>query len=74
MSANAVVLVYRVGKGCAQYSFDSAEALTMWASRHPYKNEQLRVMPMANGKFLPERTLPAPQAGSFLRDSLATVA
>ena len=74
MSANAVVLVYRIGKGCAQYSFDSAEALTMWASRHPYKNEQLRVMPMANGKFLPERTMPAQEAGNFLRNSLANAA
>ena len=71
MSVNAVCLVYRVGKGCAQYTFGSADALQAWAARHPYRNERLRIMPMANRTFLPERTLPAAEAAAYLREALA---
>lgn len=74
MSANAVVLVYRAGKGSAQYSFDSAAELETWAARHPYRSEQLRVVPMVNRKFLPEKTVPASQAAEYLRSALAAAA
>ena len=48
-------LVYRSGKGCRQYAFESADDLAAWAARHPYKNEQLRVMPVKDRKFLEDR-------------------
>lgn len=70
MSADAVCLVYRASKGCAQYAFGSVDALEAWAARHPYRNERLRVMPMANRQFLPEATLPAAEAADYLRKAL----
>ena len=61
-------LVYRSGKGCRQYAFESADDLAAWAARHPYKNEQLRVMPVKDRKFLGDRWLPASEAAAWLRE------
>jgi hypothetical protein len=60
-------LVYRFGKGCRQHSFASADDLAAWAARHPYKNEQLRVMPVKNQKLLGDRWMPAAEAAEFVR-------
>ena len=60
-------LVYRLGKGCRQYAFESADDLAAWAARHPYKNEQLRVMPVKDRKFLGDRWVPAAEAAEFVR-------
>ena len=60
-------LVYRFGKGCRQYAFETADDLAAWAARHPYKNEQLRVMPVKDRKFLGDRWLPAAEAAEFVR-------
>lgn len=73
MSADAVCLVYRTSKGCTQYAFGSVDALQAWAARHPYRNERLRVMPMANRQFLPEAVLPAAEAADYLRNALKAV-
>jgi len=63
-------LVYRMGKGCRQYAFSHPDELALWAARHPYKNEQLRVIPVKDRNILPGAILPAAQAADFLRDSL----
>ena len=60
-------LVYRFGKGCRQYAFETADDLAAWAARHPYKNEQLRVMPVKDRKFLGDRWMPAAEAAEFVR-------
>ena len=60
-------LVYRFGKGCRQYAFETADDLAAWAARHPYKNEQLRVMPVKDWKILGDRWLPAAEAAEFVR-------
>lgn len=60
-------LVYRYGKGCRQYAFESADDLAAWAARHPYKNEQVRVMPVKNRKMLGDRWMPAAEAADFVR-------
>lgn len=60
-------LVYRSGKGCRQYAFGTADALQAWASRHPYKNETLRVMPVKDRKFLGDKWLPAAEAADYVR-------
>ena len=60
-------LVYRFGKGCRQYAFETADDLAAWAARHPYKNEQLRVMPVKDRKFLGDRWIPAAEAAEFVR-------
>ena len=60
-------LVYRFGKGCRQYAFETADDLAAWAARHPYKNEQLRVMPVKDRKFIGDRWMPAAEAADFVR-------
>lgn len=60
-------LVYRFGKGCRQYAFETADDLAAWAARRPYKNEQLRVMPVKDRKFLGDRWMPAAEAADFVR-------
>ena len=60
-------LVYRFGKGCRQYAFETADDLAAWAARHPYKNERLRVMPVKDRKFLGDRWMPAAEAAEFVR-------
>jgi hypothetical protein len=60
-------LVYRFGKGCRQYAFEFADDLAALAARHPYKNEQLRVMPVKDRKFLGDRWVPAAEAAEFVR-------
>ena len=60
-------IVYRFGKGCKQYAFENADELAAWAARHPYKNEQLRVMPVKDCKFLGDRWMPAAEAAEFVR-------
>ena len=62
-------LVYRFGKGCRQYAFETADDLAAWAARHPYKNEQLRVMPVKDRKFLGDRWMPAAEAAEFVRSA-----
>jgi hypothetical protein len=47
-----VAIVYRLGKGCRQYPFESMRDLEKFCSRHPYRNEVLRVYPVINGKLL----------------------
>lgn len=64
-------LVYRVGKGCRQYAFESADDLAAWAQRHPYRSEQLRVMPAIAGRFLGDRVLPAAEAAAYVREATA---
>jgi hypothetical protein len=60
-------LVYRFGNGCRQYAFESADDLAAWAARHPYKNEQVRVMPVKDRKMLGDRWMPAADAADFVR-------
>ena len=61
-------LVFRVGKGCRQYPFSTADALSAWAARHPYKNEFLKVCTFtADGKFAEPKILPAAQAADHVR-------
>lgn len=64
-------LVYRFGKGCRQYAFETADDLASWASRHPYKNELLRVMPVKDGKILADRWMPAEEAADYVRHAAA---
>lgn len=65
-----VALVYRSGKGCRQYSFASIEQLDAWTSRHPYRNEQLRVIPVKDRKQVGDKWLPATEAANYLRSVL----
>lgn len=60
-------LVYRSGKGCRQYAFETADQLEAWAARHPYRNEMLRVMPMKDLKQLGDKLVPAAEAADFVR-------
>lgn len=61
-------LVYRMGKGCRQYAFGSADDLAAWASRHPYKNEMLTVHPVTfDGKMGACKTLAAAEAAGYVR-------
>ena len=60
-------LVYRANKGCRQYAFGTVDALAAWATRHPYKNEQLRVMAVKDGKYVGDRWMPAVEAAGFAR-------
>lgn len=63
-----VALVYRVGNGCRQYPFGTADELEAWAGRHPYRNEILKVYPVApSGKFGAEVVLPASEAAAYVR-------
>lgn len=66
-------LVYRVGKGCRQYAFETVEELAAWAARPPYKNEQLRVLVATDdGKLAPEKLLPAREAAEYVRQQRHT--
>lgn len=65
-----IALVYRVGKGCRQYPFESIDELSRWAGKHPYKNEQLRVMPVVDGRILNDRVVAASKAAEFVRSSI----
>lgn len=61
-------LVYRQGKGCKQYAFETPEQLETWAKRHPYKKELVRVMPFApTGKKLGDKWTPAAEAAEYVR-------
>lgn len=64
-------LVYRFGKGCRQYAFRNANDLAAWAARHPYKNEQLRVMPVKDRKILGDRWMPASEAANYVSTMLS---
>lgn len=48
---NIIALVYRAKSGCRQYPFETVEALAYFSTRHPYKNEHLKVIPIINGKL-----------------------
>jgi len=63
-------LVYRYGKGCKQYSFESADELAAWAARHPYKNEHIRVMPVKDRVILGDHWMPAKEAADFVRKEI----
>lgn len=65
-------LVYRLGKGCRQYAFETADELKAWASRHPYKSETLRVMPIKDQKFLGDKIIPPGEAAEYVRATIAT--
>jgi hypothetical protein len=65
-----VALVHRIRTGCRQYIFETADDLAKWASRHPYRNEQLRVMPLKGEQVLGDRWLPAAEAAAFVRGAL----
>lgn len=69
-----VALVYRKKTGCRQYCFDTVEALADWASRHPYRNEDLRVQVIHGRRFVSDYTVAAPQAADHVREVLATAA
>jgi hypothetical protein len=64
-----VALVYRFGKGCRQYPFGTVEELAAFASKHPYRNEQLRVMPVNDRGILGDAWMPAAKAAEFVRES-----
>ena len=42
-----IALVFRLKTGCKQYSFRSLEEIKNWASRKPYKNEDIVVRMIA---------------------------
>lgn len=67
-------LVYRVGKGCRQYSFGSVDEFAAWAARKPYVNETLRVMPVKDCEYLGDRCLPAAEAVAWVRQTLGVAA
>lgn len=59
-------LVYRRGKGCKQYAFAEIEELAQWAKRHPYRNEQVRVMPFsADRRKLADEWIDADRAAEW---------
>lgn len=60
-------LVYRSGKNCRQYAFETTDELAAWAARHPYKNEILRVIPVKDRKILGDRWIDAAEAADFVR-------
>lgn len=62
-----IALVYRAGKGCSrQYPFATAEELQVWAARHPYRNEPLKVCAVVDGKMLDGVWVPAAKAADYL--------
>lgn len=63
-------IVYRVGKGCRQYSFGCVEEFSSWAVKKPYCNETLRVTPVKDYEILGERCLPAADAVAWVRQTL----
>lgn len=66
-------LVYRSGKGCRQYAFETAAQLEAWAARHPYRKEMLRVMPMKDLKQLGDKWVPAAEAANYVRSALGQI-
>lgn len=61
-------LVYRIGKGCQQYPFATADELQQWAARHPYRNEVLHVLPVkADGTMGNAKVVPAGESAEFVR-------
>ena len=74
MSARPLVaLVYRFGKGCKQYPFETVEALASFASRHPYRNENLIILPVRDRKLLEKRIVPAADAAEYVSTVIAVV-
>lgn len=43
MAPALLFLVYREGKNCQQYPFETIESVEDWAKRKPYRDEPLRV-------------------------------
>lgn len=66
-------LVYRLGKGCRQYPFYSVGGLEVWAKRHPYRGETVRVMVVRDSKFVADKVMPAMLAAEFVRENRGAV-
>lgn len=49
--SSPIVLVFRLHTGCRQYPFSTLEDFRKWANRKPYANEDVRVLPIVDGKI-----------------------
>jgi hypothetical protein len=69
-----IALLYRDGKGCRQYTFDTVEELAAWAARKPYREEHVFVMPMHRRQFLGKERMQATKAAEFVAKAVNTAA